>query len=476
MSRKLARFSQWLRSRAAEPEASSPVQVLTAAAAYVPPASPQLPPELAPAEPVRGPDRRSLALSVFDPVHPVKHRGELCGRDAELEMLSTAVLEQGKHAIIYGARGSGKTSLVQVFGAQADEAGAVVVYLAAEAGVGFGELLAAYMRFIPETALTLEGRANLAARAEELKRAVRSQEMVELLQAGLVRQLVLVLDEFDRVTDRQLQVELATFMKLVADTRAPVQFVIVGIARSVDEIIVHHPSLRRHLVATPVRRLSDEGLRRLVEQGAEQCGLAFSPAAVDLIARVASGSPYHARLFALEAALGALKAEAEVVGAADVRDGLAKAIEDWSRLNVQESAFFAPLARLRPELRSSLVEVAQAAALAGELAADAPDASAPTASQADSELGLLDEVRERLSADSLAPQFLLAMLELAAPAAPPQELAAAPAEAEPVGSQPQPPEADASTAEAPIAPVGRGLNLAGYAQPARKASRREGVS
>lgn len=521
MSRRLARFSQWLRAQANDVDAPARSQVETHAAGFVP--APQL--DLQPAEPRRGGDRRAMALRAFDPVHPVKDRGELCGRDDELESLSTAVLEQGKHAIIHGARGSGKTSLVQVFGVQADEAGAVVIYLAAEAGVSFGELLAAYLRFVPEAALTLEGRAGLATRAEELKRAVRSQEMVELLQAGLIRRLVLVLDEFDRVTDSQVQNELATFMKLVSDTRAPVQFVVVGIARSVEEIIEHHPSLRRHLVATPVRRLAEDGLRRLVDRGAEQCGLAFAPAAVDLIARIASGSPYHARLFALEAALAALKAEAETVGVRQVRDGLARAIADWSRLNVEEHAYFAPLVQQRPELRSSLVEAAEAAARAGE--AQTP---ARAASRKKAETALLDDVRRRLSLDSLAPQFLLAMLELAAAddhaGAPDVRPAPAPSPAAELVADIQPPAASvletlpepppvpavaavtpAEAADAPSAPLATaapaadrdpsalasaeplaalaqlarrrsrgGLDLSGYARSARPAKSREGAS
>ncbi|MEB3026017.1 ATP-binding protein, partial [Parvimonas sp. M13] len=72
---------------------------------------------------------RALAVRLFGANQPVDNPRDLFGREAELRTLREAVLESGMHADIHGPRGSGKTSLVRVFGDMADARGATIIYL-----------------------------------------------------------------------------------------------------------------------------------------------------------------------------------------------------------------------------------------------------------------------------------------------------------------------------------------------------------
>ncbi|WP_198527010.1 ATP-binding protein [Sphingomonas sp. Ant20] len=118
----IASLTRWLDGRGwAEP----PVIELTHR--YTPPAAPVV--DL-PADPVPAStatrligDRRRIA-DTFDAARPVRTRGELFGRAVELDHLLAATLDFHQHAVIHGARGSGKTSLVRVLGEHADESGA----------------------------------------------------------------------------------------------------------------------------------------------------------------------------------------------------------------------------------------------------------------------------------------------------------------------------------------------------------------
>ena len=51
----------------------------------------------------------------FSPGAPIKEQQMFAGREAEARTLVDAVLQRGRHAIVYGERGVGKTSLANTF-------------------------------------------------------------------------------------------------------------------------------------------------------------------------------------------------------------------------------------------------------------------------------------------------------------------------------------------------------------------------
>ena len=115
--------------------------------------------------------------------------------------------------------------------------------------------------------------------------------------------VIFILDEFDRISDPEVRAEVATLMKLLSDATIPVQLLIVGIAVNVDELLRDHASLRRHLAAVPVGRISPAAVLELIHRGAEQAGLSFDDRASELIAGISCGSPYHVRTFCAHAGL-----------------------------------------------------------------------------------------------------------------------------------------------------------------------------
>ena len=61
-------------------------------------------------------DERLKTLNeVFSPISPIKRRDFFFGRRIQLEDVVDAINETGQHAILYGERGVGKTSLIQMF-------------------------------------------------------------------------------------------------------------------------------------------------------------------------------------------------------------------------------------------------------------------------------------------------------------------------------------------------------------------------
>lgn len=366
-------------------------------------------------------DRRAALIDAFNPSHPVQRRGELCGRNTELIALFDALLNQRKHAIVHGARGSGKTSLVRVFGDYADQRGAIVIYMACEAQTSFGELMRHYLRFVPTSSIATDAVKAFEAGVAALDGDSRPRAFVELLAHVFNCQIVFILDEFDRVTDPYVQGEVATFMKLLSDADIPVHLLIVGIARSIDDVLSCHPSLRRHVSAVPIGRISAFDIGVLIDQGAARSGIRFSQAARELIIEVACGSPYHARVFCHAAGLEALKRGLDDIDRSVAEQGLARAVEEWGKLNEQDAHFFRRLATAESTVREQMIELAKVAALTEGYTQDHDPAhdgehgahgahAVPSAE--DVSRAQLRDISRQIFRDSSAPQFFLATVAL----------------------------------------------------------------
>lgn len=299
--------------------------------------------------------RRTAVFTAFNTAVPVTDRHGLAGRKKELNRLLDAVVKQRKHALIFGARGSGKTSLARVFGDMADEAGCVALYGSASAG---DDLDAIFRPFLAELPLH---RGALPQGDQPMS----AQQLANLFVQGVSQRTLLIVDEFDRVAGDRARHDVAALLKLLSDMHSPVEIVLVGIAGNVDGLIAAHPSLRRHLFAQPVAPIERDELAGLLRLCAQQAGLTFDDDAAQTIVSAAIGSPYHARLFGMHAALAAEAADRERITLADAQKGLAEALAEWSELTPELRDLFDRALSDAGALRGMI-------ALAGVLAAHAP--------------------------------------------------------------------------------------------------------
>jgi hypothetical protein len=373
--------------------------------------SPALPPIVPPVIPTNIPDRIALSRA-FDSAHPVRSREELLGRQKELEDLLAATLDFGQHAIVHGARGSGKTSLVRIFGDHADQNGAVVIYFACEPAASFGDLVLPYLQALPIAAIR-SGQRDTAMRAiAVLENNITPRAVVELLTEYVGEPVIFIFDEFDRVTDADVKSDIAACMKLLSDALATVTFMLVGIARDVSDVVNAHPSLRRHMRTVALGRIESDSVDALISKGASLAALGFSDSARTLIARVSCGSPFHVRLFAHHAAMNAVRNEQVEVSETHVRAGLRTALNQWASMNIADAATFVRLVESGQRL-DLLEHVAQQAAVHDRVASNAKADQASLDLLAGAVGPELGDETVSVFKDSVAPQFLIALIALA---------------------------------------------------------------
>jgi hypothetical protein len=167
---------------------------------------------------------------------------------------------------------------------------------------------------------------------------------------------------------------------------------------------------------------------------AENARLALDPDALDALAGAAMGSPYHARLFGMQAALVAEAGGRDRMTLSDVEQGLASALEDWAEMSGATHALFR---RVLWEAGASRRMIALAGVAASQISIISYDRlvrlgrevlgdRSVNESQAADAMRRLEPVLTSVPGgelfmfeDTLAPQFLLLMAKQPVPSAPP---------------------------------------------------------
>lgn len=357
--------------------------------------------------------------TAFDVSQPVAHADDLRGRDVEVGTLLSGVLFRRTHGIIAGPRGSGKTSLVRVFGQYADREGIVVLYSACDDETTFGDLLRSYLDQVPASSLDADDVETFRKRIESFDSDSTPHHATAMLAMLKYSRLIIILDEFDRITSPELQSKISSLLKLVSDARIPVRFVLVGGESAFIDIVKCHASLMRHVTRVSTFPLQSEAVFELLDRCADRCDLDFTDASKLLINEAACGSPYHTRLFGMHAALAAHNGDAVHIDPDHVISGFERAFEEWALLNEEVAATFREISDGRHGNPDTFVEFAERMARGGN-GADAPAhayAGNGSAGAADVAPALMTVFGSALTVadgpiafrDATAPQYLIAL-------------------------------------------------------------------
>jgi Cdc6-like AAA superfamily ATPase len=269
----------------------------------------------------------------FTPTRPKQQDAQFSGRYTQMQRIINAIEEERAHVVLYGERGSGKTSLANVVAAKATEAGYFVVKFACSSEMSFEEMFHSFLQRIPATFLAggigATNRAGISNFDELLSPGeISVTELVTIFARLHDKHVILVVDEYDRVTSEETKNKLAELIKNMSDASAPVTILLIGVAEDVDELLGKHPSLQRTLVTIPLPLMTAAEIEAIILGGEQKSGLHFAPAVRRAVVELAQGLPYHAQLLCLFAARNALRRHASTVEREDLRYAVQRAAEE----------------------------------------------------------------------------------------------------------------------------------------------------
>ena len=270
--------------------------------------------------------------SAFSPHRPIDAAALFRGRVAQIRDVVDAMTADGLHAVIYGERGVGKTSLASIVREHVGNAVSV-----SRAICGQGDTFTSVVRRAAGSIqLSLPGRrAGFAP--DEARRDIDLPELlppgdplvpdeVASLLARVPALLVFVIDEFDRLPPRETDA-FADLIKACSDRGAATTLVLVGVAESIDAILRGHASVVRNLRQVHLPRMSDDELGEIIDEGMAHAGFAIEPLVRQRVISVSQGFPHFTHLLAQSAARAALDGGRRGIEAADLAAGMAQAVE-----------------------------------------------------------------------------------------------------------------------------------------------------
>lgn len=280
----------------------------------------------------------ALAGSTFTPGTPVNDRDLFAGRLDQLSKVGDALTQLGYHAVLFGDRGVGKTSLANVISTMqlADQQLAAckvtcdasdtfsslwkkafqeLSVITVQPGFGFGQ------QDVVGT-VTLEGSLPEIASPNDIRRLLAS--------IGNAVNILIIFDEFDRLTSKSVTGLMADTIKALSDSAVRSTILIVGVAESVDSLIENHASVERALVQVAMPRMSRDEIGQIIDKGLKRLGMTADEGAQTELISLSQGLPYVTHLLGLHVSR-ALRENRVKITEADVDQGIKNALEQWQQ-------------------------------------------------------------------------------------------------------------------------------------------------
>lgn len=227
-----------------------------------------------------------------------------------------AVNQVGLHAVIFGERGVGKTSLANVIAPtifavdnpnspQFNPKGRVVLKTVATTTDTFSSIWAKLFRDITlrenrPVAGFLPGQKNPVSLLEAygLKSPISVDDVRRVLT--VIAASVFIVDEFDRVAPPTMK-EFTDLIKTLSDFSVDTTVVLVGVSDTINNLVSDHASIVRAISQVFLRRMPPVELRKILTNAEDKLGIKFEEEAAQLIVHVSQGLPHYTHLIGLNA-------------------------------------------------------------------------------------------------------------------------------------------------------------------------------
>jgi Cdc6-like AAA superfamily ATPase len=278
----------------------------------------------------------------FSPSAPINSSDLFAGRSKQIDRVVQAVFQRGQHAIIFGERGVGKTSLANIIYDLLILAGKSEFQVAKHtcgADVTFAGI---WRTIFKQLTITRQGTDQLTME-ELLPEDIGSDDIRETFQSADAPS-VIIIDEVDRIAATETAILLADTIKSLSDNSVNTTLVLVGVADSVDQLIAEHQSIERALVQIHMPRMSGTELVEIVDKGLAIAQMSIESDIKTGIANLSQGLPPCTHLLARHAAIVAVDNDRTHIIQSDLAQAVIDAVanQQQSIVNAYEKATHSP--------------------------------------------------------------------------------------------------------------------------------------
>ncbi len=300
--------------------------------------------------------KRFLRIKVgmgFKPGKPVDRLSLFSGRQEQINTVVDVVIQSGRHVVLFGEPGVGKTSLAIVIAEILSDAGVQLLSSGTINCDRTDDFDSLWRKIFREITLVMRARkAGFRSDAFDERRSLNSMlptddlttpDDIRYILSQIVGTVVIIIDELDKIQDKATTELIADTIKTLSDHNVETTLIFVGVADNIDELIQGHRSIERVMVQVRMQRMSKSELISIIEKGLGLAGMTIDEDAKDRITHLSHGLPHFTHLLGLASAINAIEDSRTHVDIVDVGAATKQAVEQsHSLLNDYNRATSSP--------------------------------------------------------------------------------------------------------------------------------------
>ncbi len=139
---------------------------------------------------------------------------------------------------------------------------------------------------------------------------------------------IILIDEADAITNSSDKKKIAELIKQLSDANSPFKIVVVGVAKTGEELTAGHPSVERCLKEVSLQRMTDDDLKKIILNGMNKLSLRPDDVVVNKIVDISAGYPHFTHLVCLKCAESAIINGNKHITKETLKSALNEAVKD----------------------------------------------------------------------------------------------------------------------------------------------------
>jgi hypothetical protein len=277
--------------------------------------------------------KRYAQLSqIFTPGTPVGRRDRFSGRIQQVMEVIGGLAQPGRHVVMFGDRGIGKTSLANVLSEFLEPLGSntIVKRLNCTTSDKYASI---WRRILSNLDVEVP---------ESWSYANPDPDQIRSMLQTLPKPATIILDEYDRVEDDEGLSLMADTLKALSDHAVPTKLIIVGVADSLTQLVGEHESVERALIEVPMYRMTHAELEDIPRTGLKLVDMTISDEAAALVAGLAEGLPFFVHSLMLSASQKVVLDDRDQVETADIDAAIQEAVSSHLLAREYETGIRSP--------------------------------------------------------------------------------------------------------------------------------------